>query len=149
MITLSNIHQFTDEEVFDYVTEQLLIQNKRSGTATKCYYRSSDGSKCAVGLLMDEYHTSFYYCEEAIDINGNIVWSSMPLVHILDRFYPNASPRYHLLTVLQVFHDYFDVNDWPLLVRPVQAALFEGKCTDQLSVYGFLIKAIKRYHESI
>lgn len=28
MITLNNIHEFTDQEVFDYVTEQLLVQKQ-------------------------------------------------------------------------------------------------------------------------
>ena len=150
MITLSNIHEFTDQEVFDYVIEQLLIQNKRSGNDTRCYYRSSDGSKCAVGVLIDEYRTSFDYCEEAIDINGYIVWTSMPLVRILKNFYPNASPRYWLLTVLQAAHDYFNPEEWVHIFPTVRAALFEGKCTDQLKDYGFLIKVIKRYrHESI
>ena len=145
-IKLSNIHEFTDQEVFDYVTEQLLIQNKRSGDISKCYYRSDDGSKCAVGLLLDEYHTSFDYYEEVEDINGNIVWSSMPLVNILNRVYPNASPRYWLLTVLQAAHDYFNPEEWVHIFPSVRAALFEGKShnTD-----GHLAKVIKAYHESI
>lgn len=149
MITLSNIHEFTDQEIFDYATEQLLIQNKRSGNDTRCFYRSSDGSKCAVGLLLDEYLEIFDFYKKDFDIEGNAKWFSMPLRSILIEYYPNALPKLELLKVLQVFHDYIGVNEWPLLARPVRSALFEGKCTDQLMDYGFLIKVIKRYHESI
>ena len=145
MITLSNIHNFTDQEVFDYVTEQLLIQNKCSGNGTRCYYLSDDGSKCAVGLLLDEYHTSFDYYEEVVDINGNIVWNSMPLVNILNRVYPNASPRYWLLKVLQVSHDFFSPEEWVHIFPTVRAALFEGKSLD---TEGYLVKIIEKYHES-
>ena len=73
-IKLSNIHEFTDQEIFDYATEQLLIQNKRSGNDTRCYYRSSDGSKCAVVLLMmDDYQIEFDYCKQIQNIEGRIV----------------------------------------------------------------------------
>ena len=90
-IKLSNIHEFTDQEVFDYVTEQLLIQNKRSGDISKCYYRSDDGSKCAVGLLMiDDYQIEFDYCEQVQNIEGKMVWNSMPLRTILKDFYPKG-----------------------------------------------------------
>ena len=146
MITLANIHEFTDQEIFDYVTEQLLIQNKRSGNDTRCYYRSSDGSKCAVGLMMDDYQKEFDYCKQVQNIEGKIVWNSMPLIRILKDFYPNAVPRFRLLIVLQYIHDYFEPEEWVHIFPSVRAALFEGKSHN---IDGYLAEVIKEYHESI
>lgn len=150
MITLSNIHEFTDQEVFDYVTEQLLIQNKRSGTDTKCFYRSSDGSKCAVGLLMmDDYRKEFDYCKQVQNIPGRMVWNSMPLVRILKDFYPNAVPRFRLLNVLQYIHDYFEPEEWQIIFPEVRKELFYNVYSPLIKNYNGLTAKIKEYHESI
>ncbi len=150
MITLSNIHEFTDQEIFDYVTEQLLIQNKRSGTKTKCFYRSSDGSKCAVGLLMiDDYQKEFDYCKQIQNIEGKMVWNSMPLVTILKNFYPNAVPRFRLLMVLQYIHDYFEPEEWQIIFPETRKELFNNQYSPVIKNYNGLIAKIKEYHESI
>lgn len=149
MITLNNIHNFTDQEVFDYVTEQLLIQNKRSGTDTKCFYRSSDGSKCAVGLMMDDYRKEFDYCKQIQNIEGRMVWTSIPLVRILKDFYPNAVPRFRLLNVLQYIHDYFEPEEWQIIFPEVRKELFNNVYSPLIKNYNRLIAKIKEYHESI
>lgn len=150
MITLNNIHNFTDQEVFDYVTEQLLIQNKRSGDISKCYYRSDDGSKCAVGLLMmDDYRKEFDYCKQIQNIEGRMVWTSIPLVRILKDFYPNAVPRFRLLNVLQYIHDYFEPEEWQIIFPEVRKELFNNVYSPLIKNYNRLIAKIKEYHEFI
>ena len=148
-IKLSNIHEFTDQEVFDYVTEQLLIQNKRSGDISKCYYRSDDGSKCAVGLLLDDYQKEFDYYKQIQNIEGKMVWGSMPLVTILKNFYPNAVPRFRLLMVLQYIHDYFKPEEWQIIFKEVRKELFNNQYSQVIKNYNGLIAKIKEYHESI
>lgn len=149
-IKLSNIHEFTDQEVFDYVTEQLLIQNKRSSTTTKCFYRSSDGSKCAVGLLMmDDYQKEFDYCKRDQNIEGQMVWNSMPLIRILKDFYPNAVPRFRLLNVLQYIHDYFEPEEWQIIFSETRKELFNNQYSQVIKNYNGLIAKIKEYHEFI
>ena len=150
MITLNNIHEFTDQEVFDYVTEQLLIQNKRSGTKTKCFYRSSDGSKCAVGLMMDDYRKEFDYGTHQVqNIEGRRVWDGMPLVTILKNFYPNAVPRFRLLMVLQYIHDYFEPEEWQIIFPETRKELFNNQYSQVIKNYNGLIAKIKEYHEFI
>lgn len=149
MITLNNIHNFTDQEVFDYVTEQLLIQNKRSGDISKCYYRSDDGSKCAVGLMMDDYQKEFDYCKRDQNIEGRVVWNSMPLVRILKNFYPNAVPRFRLLMVLQYIHDYFEPEEWQIIFPETRKELFNNVYSPLIKNYNGLIAKIKEYHEFI
>lgn len=55
-ITLANLHEKTEQEVFDYVAKHLLTQKKRSKGKTTCRYKMGD-LKCAAGCLMaeDEY----------------------------------------------------------------------------------------------
>lgn len=92
MITLSNIHQFTDEQIFDEVERPLKLQGVQSkiiGTS-ECLYSKDDGSKCAVGLLMDKYDESF---------------EDNTLHRILKEFWPNALPKEPVLRILQNIHD--------------------------------------------
>lgn len=148
-IKLSNIHEFTDQEVFDYVAEQLLIQNKRSGNINKCFYLSADGSKCAVGILMDDYRKEFDYYKEYTDISGQKVCNSMPLVSILKEFYPNAVPRFRLLLLLQTIHDYFEPEEWQIIFKEVRKELFNNEYSRVVKGYANLVIKIKDYHESV
>lgn len=56
MITVRNLHQYSEQEVFDYVVNHLLTQNKQARLAddSDCAYRTEDGLKCAVGCLIPD-----------------------------------------------------------------------------------------------
>ena len=63
MITLTNMHEHTAQEVFDVCALHLLTQNKRSGDTHgtgNCMYRNPFGLKCAIGILIPDelYHAS-------------------------------------------------------------------------------------------
>ncbi len=152
MITLSNIHEFSDEEVFNYVATELIKQGKRSGTNEKCLYLSDDGSKCAVGLLMDNYHKEFDYCRQVQDISGEMFWTSTPLILILRVYYPKAVPRFRLLGLLQHIHDYFKPEEWQSIFAELRKELFNNYAivikNYKLEPYKVLTDRIKEYRAS-
>jgi hypothetical protein len=44
----------TNQEVFDYVLEKLYAQGRPSSAGRQCFYRGSDGLKCAAGWLIPD-----------------------------------------------------------------------------------------------
>lgn len=55
-ITLKNLHEATEQQVFDQVAGHLLTQ-KEVLPSPACFYRGPNGLKCAAGCLIanDEY----------------------------------------------------------------------------------------------
>ena len=98
MITLSNMHEHTAQEVFDVCALHLLTQNKRAvGSGGDCVYRSPCGLKCAIGVLIsDEEYTE------------NMEESD---VHKLTEG-TNSEPHRRLLNALQYLHDEDDLDLW-------------------------------------
>lgn len=72
-ITLSNLQEATEQEVFDFISNHLLTQNKQCWILNPkydqtlsygkeiCGYRNDEGLKCAAGCLIDddEYKKEF------------------------------------------------------------------------------------------
>jgi hypothetical protein len=55
MITLENMHEHTAQEIFDLCAKHLLTQNEHSHSRHKaCMYRSPNGLKCALGVLISD-----------------------------------------------------------------------------------------------
>jgi hypothetical protein len=54
MITIDNITDFTDQQVFDFVAGKLLAQGQGAMVRGNCVYRCEDGRKCAVGHLIPD-----------------------------------------------------------------------------------------------
>ena len=56
MITVRNLHQYSEQEVFDYIANHLLTQNKQARLAdgSECAYRTEGGLKCAAGCLIPD-----------------------------------------------------------------------------------------------
>jgi len=46
----------TPQEIFDIVATHLLKQNRRAKDGFSCRYRGDEGTKCAVGCLIDDQH---------------------------------------------------------------------------------------------
>ena len=99
-ITLATLPQFTEQEVFDYVSNHLLKQNEKStlGGNNQCVYRGDNGLKCAAGCLIadNEY--------KAI-LEGNIWYKLIDKGLVL----PDHKT---LIMSLQNVHDGFNVSDW-------------------------------------
>jgi hypothetical protein len=99
-VTTDNLTECTDQEVFDFIANHLLVQNEKSmdKEQDRCLYRSSNGHMCALGCLM----TDSYY-------NGNM--ESVTVKTLIKGF---AFPNLHseLLVVLQNIHDRFLVENW-------------------------------------
>lgn len=53
-ITLSTINNFSLQEIFEFVSNHLLKQNKKCMNVGKCAYKNNNGLKCAAGCLMSE-----------------------------------------------------------------------------------------------
>lgn len=67
-IHLSNIHNFTLQQVFDRVATHLLTQGEPAMQGRDCRYRGPAGTSCAVGCLLaeEEYDPKL----EGVGING-------------------------------------------------------------------------------
>lgn len=100
MITLSNINEKTDQDVFDYIVGALLKQNKQSADSDNmCQYKSKDGCKCAVGQVIsdEEYDKKM----EGQTIRGAF----------FDKFNIDVDKLF-FLQELQEIHDDCDVINW-------------------------------------
>ena len=97
MITLANINEFADQEIFEQCATHLLQQGKQAkgeGRGRKCL-------KCAVGCFIPDEDYSPYVSYTFL---------------IRDGFYPDVdSSKLKLLRRLQVIHDY--AADHPLRWR--------------------------------
>lgn len=114
MITLSNIHEFSDEQIFDEVERLLLLQGTQSTSSTnksRCLYNDGQGNKCAVGLLMDKYEPSF---------------ESNTLYDILKDFWPSALPKEPILRILQNIHDNYEPEEWEYVFNSTRTILFNN-----------------------
>lgn len=99
-ITLKNLKEATKEQVFDQVAKHLLQQQRESFRENRlmCYYRGSDGLKCAAGCLIgdEEYDKSM----EGMTWEGLAYEGLVPSKHL------------NLIICLQRVHDGFNVEDW-------------------------------------
>ena len=108
MITLKTLPQATAQEVFDQVTQHLLVQGKaaRTDSTGGCRYRAEvkkEILKCAAGcLIADEEYSSRFEGES---------WRRLIILQ--------AVPSYHedLISSLQRLHDTCLVHDWPAKLK--------------------------------
>jgi hypothetical protein len=103
------------------VTKHLLTQNRQAlridGSAQRCAYRGTDGTKCAIGCLIPdtayrqglEGHSLHYASLKQALIAGGVDMS--PLVH-------------ETLAILQRIHDLTQPRYWPELLAELKAALY-------------------------
>ena len=100
MITLKNLNEASEQEVFDQVATHLLTQKKRAAEGEKCKYRTKDGLKCAAGCLLadDEYDP---------EIEGRDWLGALPLIA-----YGGGRNHSTLISDLQHVHDETLPIDW-------------------------------------
>ena len=98
-----------DQEAFDTVVQQLFTQRCKARSKTngvKCYYRTEDGLKCAVGALIpdDEYRTT---------MEGNTASRVRHLCPSLKNLDP------YFLDKVQATHDTCDPHQWGLRLAKI------------------------------
>ena len=123
-MNLSNIQNYSDQEIFNNVMDLLIQQNAKSRDAEgRCLYRGDEGRKCAVGLIMDEYKS----CYENSGVRT-----------IIEADYPNATNKITLLEVLQSVHDAHFPEEWPLIKVELYEILFNQRSVNDTKVaYNF------------
>lgn len=108
MITIENLHEATEKEIFEHVSNHLVNQGVKSekyypqGGYKACVYRTVDGQgntlRCAAGCLIpDHMYTS--------DME-NTTWGGL----VEDHDFPESPSE--LIHILQKTHDWSDVKDW-------------------------------------
>lgn len=123
-MNLSNIQNYSDQEIFNHIMNLLIQQNAKSQDAEgRCLYRGDEGRKCAVGLIMDEYKSCY-------ETNG--------VRPIVEADYPNATSKITLLEVLQSVHDLQLPEEWPLIKAELYEILFSHQPVNDTKVaYNF------------
>lgn len=119
-MNLSNIQNYTDQEIFNHIMDLLIQQNAKSQDAEgRCLYRGDEGRKCAVGLIMDEYNP--------LDENEGVRL-------IVEANYANATNKITLLEVLQAVHDLQLPEEWPLIKVELYEILFNQRSVNDTKV---------------
>ena len=107
-ITIHNLNEATEQQVFDTVSAHLLRQKSRSMLYTEktCAYRSEDGKACAAGCLipLEDYEPQY-------ERNS---WAELVLKH---RHLPTSHQNF--LSRLQRVHDSVEPEDWALVLTSV------------------------------
>lgn len=130
-ITLATLHNFSAQQVFNYVARHLLEQSERSVDVftDKCKYKTAKGLKCAAGCLISEkeYRASF----EAKS------WAGVA-----------KAPEAHmgLITQLQYLHDGWPAHFW--LEKLKALALGFKLSTSQLAFYFWNAELCRYQHRS-
>ena len=89
------------QELFNYVTDFLMAQGRKSVRGTQCAYRSPDGCKCAVGAVIpDDLYTSAI---EGRIIDG--ILNEYRCEYYTDDLYAALHTHLSLLRSLQYVHD--------------------------------------------
>jgi hypothetical protein len=112
-------------EIYDKVAEHLLNQGEKSlingevfqGASMKCGYRSPEGLKCAIGVLIPDW---LYH--EGLEHNGSdtpIVRSALKKAGV-----PGDDDTRSMLRFLQEMHDTESPEDWPILLEQIRQRFF-------------------------
>ena len=114
-VTLKNLADCSEMEVFEYVRNHLLSQREKSLMSPQkqlCAYKSTEGLKCAIGCLMTsrEYKKSF----------EGLPWEDLVAAELV----PIAHNR--LLCDLQKCHDDESVKDWESALDNIKNKIESG-----------------------
>lgn len=68
IITTRNLHQFTEQEVFDFICRKVIEQGVPAMEDISCKYLTADGKKCAAGHLMLEQDLKVLKAKGSVDV---------------------------------------------------------------------------------
>ena len=102
----------TDFDVFNYVKQHLLTQNKKSFARKDtgdisdvfCAYRSDEGLSCAIGCLIDNAHYNSRLETKSV--------SDFAVQKVIRQSIPNWEINEYLLLDLQYLHDTVNPEKW-------------------------------------
>lgn len=97
-ITITNIHKATRREVFEFIKNHLLTQERQSKLDGVCVYKSPQGLKCAAGCLIPDY-------KYRKSMEGNRYTTLVKKYNI-----PPAHVK--LVDEFQLLHDFAPVTSW-------------------------------------
>ena len=114
------------QNVFDTVVNHARTQCKRAMNGPTCAYRSSDGSKCFVGVLIpdDKYNPlleggevmgSFTYSTENMSLSS----AGRKVFQLLTELLSPHDKDWDLLKDLQVTHDMYTIDQWESQFRRI------------------------------
>lgn len=132
-ITLATLHNFSAQQVFNYVARHLLEQSERSvqERTGECKYKTASGLKCAAGCLIssEEYSEDF----------ERIYWP-----HIASA--KGSYAHKQLITALQKLHDCWPVYLW---LEKLKAVALDFKLSpSQLAFYFWNAELCRYQHRS-
>ena len=125
MITLATLHEYSAQQVFDYISNHLLTQGEKCqeiddiGDGPSCKYRNSDKQSCAAGCLIGPM-------EYTMDFEGKD-WGT----HVNDGRVPDV--HHGLISSMQKVHDTCNADNW-----------YEG-LLDVARIYGFSTFKLDQY----
>lgn len=93
------------QEVFDKVVNHLRKQNTKAMNGSMCSYRGANGTKCAVGCLMEDNEYSPLF-------EGNDIYRILKRESIAPSLTQKLLPHLSLLERLQGIHDIDPVCKW-------------------------------------
>lgn len=99
-ITLANLKEATEQQVFDQVAKHLLTQNKKSVVGTNCAYRGDDGLMCAAGCLLSDAEYAELKESNQIDVGSGKSWG-----FLADGAEVVPDQHSSLIQDLQIIHD--------------------------------------------
>ena len=95
-ITINNLAESTTEEVFEYIRNHLLTQNRRSANIDgTCMYKNEQGLKCAAGCLIpdDMYYPDLEYRKWFALVTRNFAPEDhMELIQEMQRIHDDYDP---------------------------------------------------------
>jgi hypothetical protein len=100
-ITLSNLSEATEQQIFDQVKNHMLTQMKKSMLKSNrdiCAYRGFDGLQCAAGCLMSD--------KEAFKIPEQKSWYELSIKELVPK------DHFGLINELQDIHDVENPDEW-------------------------------------
>ena len=104
IITLANLGDATEQEVFDQGTRHLLTQNMKSVSLDSCLYKCGE-LKCGAGCFIadDEYNKNF----DNSSIDGGSSWKNLIKIGLI-----KSTKHDQLITRIQTIHDTTNPYEW-------------------------------------
>jgi hypothetical protein len=115
VVTLANLKEATEQQVFDQVAKHMLAQGVRSKKADSehnvCLYRGPAGLKCAAGCLIadDEYTPEMDNNHKGTSWDGLVSRGEVPRAHR------------DLIQDMQSIHDRQEPEDWKAVLKDYAA----------------------------